>query len=328
MSIPLTRRRLIARAAALGASASVLHFPSLAQIAGTSRVLVGFPAGGTADSLARVIAPLLELPGQGTIVENKPGASGQIAAESVRQAVPDGTALLLTPSSILSLVPHLYRKPMYDSLTDFAPIGGVCDHSFGFAVQGSSQIKTFADYVSWAKAKVKDATFATPGPGTAPHFLGTLLGRELEVPLVHVPYKGVAPGLQDLMGGQVASTFNPLPTLLEYHRAGKIRILAITNPTRVASLSDVPTFRELKLPSIELVEWYGLFTSSKVPLATIQKLQNHVATAVSRPEMSAAAKRLEVEPRRVSAVALKQLLEADYKRWQGIVKATGITLDT
>jgi tripartite-type tricarboxylate transporter receptor subunit TctC len=289
---------------------------------------VGFPAGGTADSLARVVAPLLAHPGQSMIVENKPGASGQLAADAVRQATPDGSALLLTPSSILSLVPHLYKKPMYDSLNDFAPIGCVCDHSFGFAVQGSSPIKTFAEFAEWAKKNAKEATFATPGPGTAPHFLGTILGREIGTPLAHVPYKGVAPGLQDLMGGQVASTFNPLPTLLEYHRAGRIRILAVTNPTRVASLPLVPTFTELKLPAVELVEWYGLFTSSKVPAATVAKLQEQLSVAVAKPEMIAAAKRLEVEPRAVDTAGLKRLLEADYKRWKDIVKATGISLDT
>lgn len=326
MNSTFTRRQILGAASALGLGTSSLA--AFAQSATAARIIVGFPAGGTADSLARVVAPLVAQPGQSMIVENKPGASGQLAVDAVRQATSDGSALLLTPSSILSLVPHLYKKPMYDSLNDFAPIGCVCDHSFGFAVQGSSPIKTFAEFAEWAKKNAKDATFATPGPGTAPHFLGTILGREIGTPLAHVPYKGVAPGLQDLMGGQVASTFNPLPTLLEYHRTGRIRLLAVTNPTRVASLPLVPTFTELKLPAVELVEWYGLFTSSKVPAATAAKLQDQLKVAVAKPEMIAAAKRLEVEPRAVDAAGLKRLLEADYKRWKDIVKATGISLDT
>lgn len=326
MNSTFTRRQILGAASALGLGTSSLA--AFAQSANAARIIVGFPAGGTADSLARVVAPLVAQPGQSMIVENKPGASGQLAADAVRQATPNGSALLLTPSSILSLVPHLYKKPMYDSLNDFAPIGCVCDHSFGFAVQGSSPIKTFAEFAEWAKKNAKDATFATPGPGTAPHFLGTILGREIGTPLAHVPYKGVAPGLQDLMGGQVVSTFNPLPTLLEYHRAGRIRILAVTNPTRVASLPLVPTFTELKLPAVELVEWYGLFTSSKVPAATVAKLQDRLNVAVAKPEMIAAAKRLEVEPRAVDAAGLKRLLEADYKRWKDIVNVTGISLDT
>lgn len=326
MNNHVNRRQILAAASALGLGSTGLA--AFAQSSSVGRIFVGFPAGGTADSLARVISPLLTLPGKNVIVENKPGASGQLAADAVRQSAPDGSALLLTPSSILSLVPHLYKKPMYESLADFAPIGCVCDHSFGFAVQASSPIKTLAEFSDWAKNNAKDATYATPGPGTAPHFLGTILGREIGTPLVHVPYKGVAPGLLDLMGGQVVSTFNPLPTLLEYHRTGRIRILAVTNPTRVASLPEVPTFTELKLPAVELVEWYGLFTSSKVPAATIAKLQDQLRLAVAKPEMTAAAKRLEVEPRPVDAAGLKKLLEADYKRWQDIVKATGISLDS
>lgn len=326
MSNTFTRRQILTSASALGLSA--VNLASFAQAPGAARIIVGFPAGGTADSLARLMAPLLAQPGQSMVVENKPGASGQLAADTVRQATPDGSALLLTPSSVLSLVPHLYKKPMYDSLRDFAPIGCVCDHSFGFAVPQSSPHKTFEEFADWAKKNAKDATFATPGPGTAPHFLGTILGREIGAPLVHVPYRGVAPGLQDLMGGQVASTVNPLPTLLEYHRAGRIRILAVTSPTRVASLPAVPTFTELKLAAVELVEWYGLFTSSKVQAATLAKLQEQLALAVAKPDMLAAAKRLEVEPRNVDAAGLKRLLEADYNRWQGIVKATGISLDT
>lgn len=326
MDNTFTRRQILGAVSALGLGSAIPA--TLAQTTSVARIMVGFPAGGTADSLARVVAPLLTPPGQSIIVENKPGASGQLAAEGVRHATPDGGALLLTPSSILSLVPHLYKKPMYDSLNDFAAIGCVCDHSFGFAVQGSSPIKTFGEFVDWSKRNAKDATFATPGPGTAPHFLGTILGREIGTPLVHVPYRGVAPGLQDLMGGQVASTFNPLPTLLEYHRAGRIRILAVTNPIRVASLPAVPTFAELKLSAVELVEWYGLFTSSKVPTPTVERLQEQLRLAVARPEMVAAAKKLEVEPRSVDATGLKRLLEADYVRWQGIVKATGISLDS
>jgi tripartite-type tricarboxylate transporter receptor subunit TctC len=325
MTTSLTRRQVLALTSAFGLASPIA---TLAQTSGTTRMVVGFPAGGTADSLARVVAPLMAQPGHPVIVENKPGASGQLAADAVRQAVSDGTSMLLTPSSILSLVPHLYKKPMYDSLRDFTPVGSLCDHSFGFAVQGSSPFQTLADFLDWAKKNPKDASFATPGPGTAPHFLGTVMGRESGTPLVHVPYRGVTPGLQDVMGGQIASTFNPLPTLLEFHRSGRIRILAVTNPTRVSSLPSVPTFNELNLPALNLVEWYGLFVSSKTPLATVEKLSAQLSSALVKPELTAAAKRLEVEPRPSDSAGLKRLLEADIERWEGIVKTTGISLDT
>lgn len=319
--------RRAALAAIAGAAASWTS-ASRAQPSGVSRLVVGFAPGGTADGLARVLAPLLAKPGQTWIVENKPGASGQIAAETVKQANPDGNTLLLTPSSILSLVPHLYRKPMYDSLRDFAPIGAVCDHSFGFAVPASSTATSIAKFVQAAKAASGPQTFATPGTGTAPHFLGSLLARETGAPMLHVPYKGVAPGLQDLIAGQVACTFNPLPALLEFHKAGRIRILAVTNPTRVASLPDVPTFSEAGLAALELVEWYGLFAGARVPASVVARLSSELKLAIAKPDMAAAAARLEVAPRVAEPAELARMLAADHKRWEGLVRTTGITLDT
>lgn len=326
MDTSFNRRKALLGATALSAG-SLFGRPAWAQQK-VLRIVVGFPAGGTADRLARVLAPLLATPGQTVIVENKPGASGQIAADATRQAPPDGNTLLLTPSSVLSMVPLLYKKPMYDSRQDFAPVGCVCDHSFGFAVPGNSPFQTLADFAAWAKKNPSEATYATPGPGSGPHFLGTLWSREIGVPLAHVPYKGVAPGLQDLMGGQIASTFNPLPTMLEFHRAGRIRILGVTNPNRVASIPAVPTFTESGFSAVELVEWYGLFTSSKVSEVTLALLQSQLSQALSRPEIVPAARSLEVEPKPVDAAGLKRLLEIDIKHWSEVVKATGIQLES
>jgi tripartite-type tricarboxylate transporter receptor subunit TctC len=261
------------------------------------------------------------------IIENKSGASGQLATDAVRQATPDGSSLLLTPSSVLTLVPQLYKKPPFDALRDFAPVACVCDHSFALAVNGNSPIANLAAYIAWAKANPDKATYATPGPGSGPHFLGVMMGREIGAPLVHVPYRGVAPGLQDLMGGQVASTFNPLPTMLEYHRAGRIRILAVTSPARLNTLPDVPTFTELRLPAMELVEWYGLFTASKVPAQPVSAISSDVKRAMNTPGMLAAAKRLEVIPRYEDGAALAKLLRKDQERWARLVASTGIQLD-
>lgn len=301
---------------------------ALAQGTATARILVGYPAGGTADGLARVLAPLMAKGGVPTIVENKPGAAGQLAADAVRQAAPDGLSLLLTPSNALSLVPHLYRKPMYDSLRDFLPVGSVCDHSFALAVPGSSPVKTVAEFIAWGKAHPDEVTFASPGAGSSPHFLGVMFGRETGVAMNHVPYKGVAPGLQDLIGGQVASTFNPLPTMLEYHRAGRIRILAVTNPKRLSTLPDVPTFAELKIPGLTYTEWYGVFVAARTPDPLVRRLEAALQQSVTSGDMAQAARRLEVEPRAANATALKQMLEEDSRRWAGIVKATGIQLDS
>lgn len=325
--MPTNKQRRRVLLAGAGAALAAAAGPSLAQ-AITARIVVGFPAGGTADSLARVLAPLLSSPDLNFIVENKPGATGQLAADSVRTAAVGTLSMLLTPSSVLSLAPQLYRKPLFDGVADFAPVGCVCDHSFGFAVPGNSPHATLADYMAWAKANPKATTYATPGAGSAPHFLGAMFAREIDVPLIHVPYRGVMPGVQDLVGGQVSATFNPLTSLLEFHKAGRIRILAVTNPARVASLPQTPTFTELKYPALELMEWYGVFAPARLGAPALAALQKRLAHALAQPAMAEAARRLEVSLRLLSAAEQRKLLESDHRRWKTTVQTTGIQLES
>jgi tripartite-type tricarboxylate transporter receptor subunit TctC len=327
MKNKLTRRAILQSVAGAGLAAG-FSLPTSAQQQKTIRLNVGFAAGGPADSIARLVALLMNDSATTVIVDNKPGATGQLAADAVKRSAQDGSNLLVTPSSVLSLVPHLYKKPMYNSLEDFVPVGCICDHSFALAVPASSPIKSVADYIEAAKARPNDATYATAGAGSGMHFLGTLFAQETGLKLTHVPYKGAAPGLQDLMAGQVFSSFNPLPTMLELHRGEKIRILAVSNPTRVTSLPNVPTFTELKMPALELVEWYGVFAARTTSPGTLQALVDQLNKALKKPEMAVSARKLELEPRLVEPNALKKMLVADYEKWAGIVKSTGITLDS
>ena len=320
-------RRVMLRHAATVAGAMALQPLAFAQADNTTKLMVGFPAGGPADAIARLLATLMADGSSRFIVENKPGASGQLAPDAVRKSGADGSSLLVTPASILTMVPHLYSKPMYQSLQEFVTVGGVCDHSFGLAVNGSSPIRTVADYIRAAQANPEAATFATAGAGTGMHLLGTLFSRETGVKLTHVPYRGTAPGLQDLMGGQIFSTFNPLPTMLELHRAGKIRIIAVSNPSRVGSLPDVPTFTELKLPALELVEWYGVFASAETQPRVLETLRAQLSKALAKPELAAAARKLELEPRPVDGATLRKMLEVDHQRMAKVVKSTGLSLD-
>jgi tripartite-type tricarboxylate transporter receptor subunit TctC len=321
------RRRALLRGAAACAAGATFAPLALAQPSSPAKLLVGFPAGGPADTIARLLASLMAEASTRFIVENKPGATGQIAADAVRKSGADGSSLLVTPASILTMVPHLYSKPMYQSLQDFTTVGGICDHSFGLAVNAASPIRTVADYIQAAKAKPDDATYATAGAGSGMHLLGTLFSRETGVKLTHIPYRGTAPGLPDLMGGQVFSTFNPLPTMLELHRAGRIRIIAVSNPSRVTSLPDVPTFTELKLPALELVEWYGVFASAETQPRVLEDLRAQLSRALAKPELAAAARKLELEPRPVGGAELRKLLETDYQRMAKVVKSSGLSLD-
>lgn len=329
MVMDALRRRFLA-SAALAAAAAALPARARAQGSGTARLLVGFSAGGMADSVGRMLAAGLARPEAPVVVDNRPGASGQLAVEAVRQAAPDGQALLLTPSSTLSLVPQLYRKHPYDSVQDFTPVAGVCDHAFALAVAAQSPIRTFSDYVAAVRANPAAATYGQGGggPGSAMHFLGTILSRELGVPLTHVTYKGTAQVLQDLIGGQLAATVSPYPAMLEMHRAQRIRILAISNPARIASLPDVPTFTELGLPAMELVEWYGVFASSKVAPEALARWERALLAAVARPEAQVTAQRLAIELRPLPGEALRGLLARDLARWAALVKETGLTLDS
>ncbi len=322
-----TRRHLLQAGSAAALALALPRAAHAQQTPGALKLTVGFAAGGPADVIARLVVSALGDSLGTVIVDNKPGATGQLAADAVRRSGSDGSTLLVSPSSILTIVPHLYRKPMYQSLTDFATVGGICDHSFGLAVPASSPIKTVAQLVEAAKAKSDPVTYATAGVGSGMHLLGVLFARETGLNLTHVAYRGTAPGLQDVIGGQVFCTFNPLPTMLELHRSGRIRIIAVSNPARVASLPDVPSFTELKMPALELVEWYGVFASAETQPRALQNLREQLAKATAKPELLAGARKLELEPRPADAATLRTMLEADHRRFAEVVKKTGLSLD-
>ena len=320
----LNRRHLLQLAGAASlASSGLVHAQAAA-----ARILVGFPPGGTLDVLARLLAPQFAKSGGTWIVENKPGASAQLAAVAVKQAPPDGLSLLLTPTSVLSLTAQLFRKPLVDPLRDFAAVGTVVEHPFAFAVSGNSPIKTMAEFITWAKANPQSVSVANPSAGTSPHFLAMVLAKEAGITMQHVAYRGTAPGLTDLIGGQVTCTLNAQPSMIEFHKAGRIRILATTGAKRSASLPDVPTFSELKFSGLDYAESFGLFVHAATPATTIGRLETLVQQAVASPEMAEAARKLELQPIHSTATTYRQLLDADHRRWAGIAKESGFTLDS
>lgn len=323
MKIRLNRRQLFE----LVGAASVLSTGFAQAQSSVGRIIVGFPPGGTLDVLARMLAPQFAHGGITTVVENKPGASAQLAAAAVKLAPPDGLSLLLTPTSVLSLTAQLFRKPLVNPLLDLRPVGAVCEHPFAFAVKGDSPIKTMSEFIAWSRSNPKEASLAHPGAGTSPHFLGMVLAKEVGIKLAYVPYRGTAPGLQDLMGGQVDSTMNALPAMIEFHRSGRIRILATTGATRLASVPNVPTFTELKMPVLEYTESFGVFVHAATPDPLVERHEATLQRAVSSAEFAATAKKMELQPRGSTAAAYQRLLEADYRRWSRIAKESGFTLD-
>ena len=191
------------------------------------KLLVGFAPGGTADIIARVVAEKMTTSiGQPVVVENRPGAIGRITADAVKAAAPDGTTIMVMPIGPMAVVPHVYKDISYDPIKDFTPIALGATFQFAIAAGPASGAKTWAEFVTWAKANPSKAGYATSGAGSLPHFFGVLLGRGIGVEMIHVPYKGSAAYLNDLLGGQVPAAIDAIADLSELHRAGKVKVLA------------------------------------------------------------------------------------------------------
>jgi tripartite-type tricarboxylate transporter receptor subunit TctC len=213
------------------------------------RILVGLAAGGTNDLIARELAEQLRgLTGDSYIVENKPGATQRIALGEVKRAAPDGRTLLLATNTPFSILPTIYGdKTGYDPVKDFTPIARVVKFDIGIAIGPKVNGQTFADYVTWCKANPSQAAFGTPGAGTSSHFIGILIGNAIGVPLAHVPYRGGTPAQADIIGGHLPMLINGLADMMENHKAGKLRVVAVTSEARSPLLPDGPTLKELSI---------------------------------------------------------------------------------
>ena len=325
----IDRRRFIA-AAVLGAGASAMRSGrALAQPGGkVTRIVVGFPAGGAVDVVARLYAEQLQSAlGGSVIVENKTGAGGRIGTEAARGAAPNGETLLLSPSSILTIYPHVYRKLGFDVFRDFMPVSPACDFVFGLGVGPGTPAASPPAFVQWARENPKAASFGSPGAGTTPHFIGVAFAGATGAPLVHVPYKGGAQAMQDLLGGQLAAMVTTLPNLVPQYRGGKLRILAHTAEARLPELPDVPTFKELGYPDLVLSEWFGFFVPTGTPQETVAKLNTAIVAAGASAAVREGLSKLGFRTLTRDPVAFGAMVRADFDRWGPIVKASGFKAD-
>ena len=265
-----TRRQLTQAAAGLAAFSAFAPFPARAQALELVKIINGFPAGGTAVATSRRVGEKLggsSYTRNAAVVENKPGAGGRIAVESVKNAAPDGATLLLTPYSCTSIYPHIYKKLAYDPFKDLMPvaIAAIMHHGLAVGPMVPASVKTVKDYVAWAKANPAQASYGSPAAGSIPHFLGALLSGYTNTPLTHVPYRGSIPGVADVIGGQLASMFTPSGDFLANYRAGKLRILATSGPARNPFSPDVPTFAEQGFGELTTEEWFGFYAPARTP---------------------------------------------------------------
>jgi tripartite-type tricarboxylate transporter receptor subunit TctC len=243
------------------------------------KLMVGFPPGGGTDAVARILAEKLkdEL-GTSVVVENKPGAGGQLAAQALKAAPADGSVLFLSHDHTISILPLVVKNPGYEPSKDFAPVAGFATFVNAFAVSGGTPAKSFTDYVAWVKTQGNKGAVGIPAPASTPEFLVKVVGDKFKLDLVSAPYRGSAPMMADMLGNQIAAGVGSVPDFIENHKAGKVRVVAVLGAKRQAALPDVPTFAELGLSGLEDMPYYGIFAPAGTPQATI----NHFGAALSK----------------------------------------------
>src|SRR5215510_4746600 len=286
------------------------------------RIIVGFTPGGTTDIAARLIGQWLsERMGQQFVIENRPGAGSNIAAEAVVNAPPDGYTLLLVgaPNAINAT---LYEKLNFIFIRDVAPVAGVIRTALVMQVNPSVPAKTVPEFIAYAKGNPGKINMSSAGNGSAPHVAGELFKMMAGVDMVHVPYRGAAPSLSDLIGGQVQVTFESMPSSIAYIRAGILRALAVTTAERSEALPDIATVGEF-VPGYEASIWYGVGVPKNTPAPIIDKLNNEINAGLSDPKLHARIAELGGVPLRGSPAEFGTLISKETEKWGKVVKASG-----
>ena len=291
-------------------------------------IIVPFPAGGAIDIIVRTSAQQLskEL-GQPMLIENRPGASGNIGADAVAKSAADGYTLLAGTSATHGANPALYTKLAYDARRDFVPVAHIAGVPNVLVVTPASGINTLADLVQQARAKPGKLSYGSAGSGTSLHLAGELFRSAAGVDVLHVPYKGAAPATTDLLGGQITMMFNTVPVALPLIRSGKLKALAVTSPKRHFALPDVPTFTELGYPSVASATWVGLFAPAGTPREVVDKVAQALERALREKTVVDTLRLQGAEPQFMDSAAFGHYVDGEITRWGGVVRAAGIKLD-
>jgi tripartite-type tricarboxylate transporter receptor subunit TctC len=289
------------------------------------RIVVPFAAGGPTDVLARVLAPKLSASLKRTvIVDNKVGATGSIGATFVAKSAPDGDTLLLGTSSIMAASPNLTANLTYDPVNDFVPISLVATIENILVVHPSVPAKTVKELVAYAKANPNKLSYASSGIGSTYHLGAELFGSQTGIEWTHVPYKGAAPAIQDVLAGHVQVMFDNTSSAIPNIKSGRLKALGVASLKRYPTLPDLPTIAEEGVAGYETTIWLGLFAPAKTPLAMVQKLNKEVQDAVNSAEYKDKLAALDIQPRLSSSQELAAFLKADLGKWAKVVKDAGI----
>ncbi|OGA71470.1 MAG: hypothetical protein A3F77_15605 [Betaproteobacteria bacterium RIFCSPLOWO2_12_FULL_67_28] len=303
--------------------ALALAAPATAQDR-TLRIVLGYPPGASSDLLTRLLADRMRvLLGQNVIVENKPGAGGIVGNETVKAAAPDGSTLLLTPVATMAAFPHSHGAALrYDPFRDFEPVAHLSNFQLSLLINAELPAKTVADYVALVKKDPRLGDYASAAAGSLPHYFGVLFAKSTGLEMTHVPYKGTAPALQALAGGEVKAAMFVLADALTLVRSGKARVLAVSGARRSALAPEVPTFKELGF-DIEGNGWYALFAPAKTPRELIERYARAALEAIRSPEMKTRLENMGLEPTGLGPPELAAILRADYDKWGPVIKASG-----
>lgn len=292
------------------------------------RWVVGFPAGGGTDVIARALAAAIS-PGLGqtVVVENRTGAAGSIAAEAVAKSPADGYTIFTGDNGILIYNPMVYRKVPYDPIRDFAPVSMIAHFPLVLAVNPASPIRTLKDYVDAATKEPGKLTYGSPGAGS-PHHLAMELFRDMaRIDIVHAPYRGGAPAMQDMLAGTLPSVLIDYVTAQGALRAGKVRPLAVSTAKRIAGLPDTPTFVEAGYPAFVASAFQGVVVPAATPREVIARLNRELVSALNSPEILKRLMEFGVEPASGTPEQFSEMIRSETTRWQGIVRSRNIQLD-
>ncbi len=324
----MKRRTLVScclAALALGGamSAAAQTFPSKAL-----KIIVPYPAGGATDNLARQLSVVLgEKLGQPVVVENRPGGSTVIAAQALIAAPADGYTVAIFDPSTVSMNQHLFKRPSYDPEKSITPVGMLVRIPFALMVPANSPMNTVADYVNAAKAKPGTISFGHSGAGNPVHLSGEIFKAAAGVDITQVPYRGGAPAIQDLIGGQVPSLFMDIPSSMQHVKAGRIKVLGVTSAKRSEQLPNVPTIAEAGFPGYEAGSWFSAFVPAGTPQPVIAKLNATIREAMATPQLTNWVRGQSFEMAVSSPEELAAVIKEDTKKYGDVIKRLGFSLD-
>ncbi len=312
----------------LGLLAVAMAFAqTVAAQTGPVRLVVGFPPGGSADTTARLLADKMkDTLGVPVLVENRAGAGGRIAAQLVKDAAPDGNIVMVVPFAVMVVQPMVFKSIKYDTTKDFTPVGNAVTFPLALAAGPGTPAKDMKELIAWFQANPGMANFGSPAAGSMPHFMGEMLADAAKMKLTHVAFQGGAPLVTNLLGGQVPIGFDTPAEFAEYHKAGKLRILALSGAQRNARFPDVPTFKEQGI-NIDALAWFGVFGPPGMPKATVDKLNASLQAALKVPDLVERLASLGLSAAPGSADEMTARLAADKLAWGPPIKNSGFQAD-